>query len=76
MNVTVSLPDELIREARHEAVDRGLSLSRYVAVVLEEQIEARRRRRAAWEEHRRLMDEVPIRGIAGRTWTRDDLHGR
>ena len=36
MNVTISLPEELVRQARHRAVDRGMSLSKYVASVLDE----------------------------------------
>ena len=34
-NVTLSLPDDLLREARHLAVDQGVSLSRFVAMSLE-----------------------------------------
>lgn len=30
-NVTISLPESLLREVRHLAVDRGLSLSRFLA---------------------------------------------
>ena len=40
--VTVTLPAELVREARHLAADRGVSLSKYVAMLLEEQVAARR----------------------------------
>ena len=76
MNVTLSLPEELVREARHEAVDRGLSLSRYLAELLEERLEARRRYREAWQEQRALMEQGPLRGVAVPTWTRDELHER
>jgi hypothetical protein len=40
VNVTVSLPEELLREARHEAVDHGLALSRYLAELLQERLQA------------------------------------
>jgi hypothetical protein len=73
VNVTVSLPEELLREARHEAVDRGLSLSRYLAELLEERLEARRRYRQAWTEQRALMEQGPLRGASAPTWTRDEL---
>ena len=46
-NVTVSLPASLVREARHLAVDQGISLSRFIAQLLEERVEASRRYRAA-----------------------------
>jgi hypothetical protein len=75
VNVTVSLPDDLVREARHEAVDRGLSLSRYLAVLLEEHLESRRRYREAHERQRRLMEQGPLY-IGEITWTRDELHER
>jgi hypothetical protein len=75
VNVTISLPDDLVREARHEAVDRGVSLSRYLANLLEEHLAARRQYDRAWEESRRLMKEGPLR-VAEVGWTRDDLHQR
>jgi hypothetical protein len=75
VNVTISLPDDLVREARHEAVDRGLSLSRYLAELLEQHLESQRRYREARERHRRTMAEGPVR-IGEITWTRDELHER
>ena len=38
MNVTLKLNDQLCREARHRAVDRGLSLSAWMAEVLEREL--------------------------------------
>jgi hypothetical protein len=76
VNVTVSLPDDLVREARHEAVDRGLSLSGYLADLLEQHLEARRRYRRAMDAHRRLMEQGPLYSIGEITWTRDELHER
>lgn len=35
MNVTVKLPDALYTEARHRAVDEGLSLSAWLARLIE-----------------------------------------
>ena len=46
-NVTVSLPEHLLRQARHLAVDEGVSLSRFVALSLEQRVEAVRGFRAA-----------------------------
>jgi hypothetical protein len=76
VNVTVSIPEGLLREARHEAVDRGLSLSRYLAELLEERLEARRRYRQAWQEQRALMERGPLRDAREVTWTREELHER
>lgn len=38
MNVTVKLPDDLCREARHRAVARSQSLSQWIADVLRQEI--------------------------------------
>jgi hypothetical protein len=40
MNVTVKMDDSLCREARHRAVDRGLSLSGWIAEVLRKELAA------------------------------------
>ena len=40
MNVTVKMDDRLCREARHRAVDRGLSLSGWIAEVLRKELAA------------------------------------
>jgi len=76
VNVTVSISEELLREARHEAVDRGVSLSRYLAELLEQHLDARRQYRRAWQEQRALMEQGPLRGVREVTWTRDELHER
>jgi hypothetical protein len=76
-NVTLSLPAEVLKEARHLAVDRGLSLSKFLASVLEEQaIRAREYRQARGRALRRMRDGLEL-GTNGRiTWTRDELHER
>ena len=76
-NVTVSLPADLVREARHLAVDRGVSLSKFLALLLEEQVEATRQYRQARDRQLELLDRgLPLgtRGEAG--WSRDELHER
>ncbi len=87
-NVTISLPSDVIKEARHLAVDKGLSLSKFLALLLEEHIEAKRqynadreealkRYEAAREEALKLMKEGLPLGTHGKiSWTRDELHER
>ena len=76
-NVTLSLPDELLREARHLAVDRGVSLSRFVALSLEQQVEAVRGYRRARERQLRLLQGGIDPGTRGEaTWTRESVHER
>ncbi len=76
-NVTVSLPAELLREARHLAVDQGLSLSRFVAVLLEERVEAARHRKEAFDRQKQILERGLPLGTAGKVgWTREALHER
>ena len=79
MNVTISLPDDLVKKARHLAVDQGVSLSTYLRRLLEKQVEesdSERARREARESQRAMMAKGFHLGIGKRTWTRDDLHDR
>ncbi len=76
-NVTLTLPAGVLREARHKAVDRGVSLSRYLAEVLEESLGKDRRYQRAMElafEEMRNARSLGSNGTA--TWTRDELHER
>ena len=41
MNVTLKIPDETVRKARHLAIDENTSLSALVTVLLEERINQR-----------------------------------
>lgn len=76
-NVTVSLPADLVREARHLAVDRGVSLSRYLALLLEAQVDSHRRYREARERQLALLDQGLPLGTQGYIrWSRDTLHER
>ena len=76
-NVTVTLRADVLREARHLAVDRNLSLSKYLSMLLEEHIDARRVYRAARDRQARMLAEGFELGSNGQaTWTREDLHDR
>lgn len=44
MNVTLKLPDQIVREARHLAIDEKTSLSALVETLLRERIEKKRSR--------------------------------
>lgn len=76
-NVTVTLPSDLLREVRHMAVDRDVSLSRFIALLLQEQVESRRHYREARERQLALLKTGLPLGTQGRiTWERSELHER
>src|SRR5207244_8264514 len=76
-NVTLSLPDDLLREARHLAVDQGVSLSRFVAMSLEHRVEAVRGYRRARERQLRLLRQgLDLGTRGGEDWTRESMHER
>lgn len=57
MNVTLKLPDEIVREARHLAIDENTSLSALVCELLEERIKQRSATEPkTWMEALRLPD--------------------
>jgi hypothetical protein len=76
-NVTLTLPEDLLREARHLAVDEGVSLSRFVARSLEQRVQAARAYRIAQQRQLRLLREGIELGTGGKaTWHRESLHER
>ena len=76
-NVTVSVPDHLLREARHLAVDEGISLSRFVALSLQQRVEAVRGYQVARDRQLALLRQGFDLGTQGDVrWARDSLHER
>ncbi len=77
VNVTVSLPEELLREARHLAVDKGLSLSGWLAQLVEDQTEGQKRYAEARDRLLQRLKQGYNFGTEGNiTWTREELHER
>ena len=77
-NVTLTLPVDLLKEARHAAIDRGMSLSKLVETMLSEHLaekwvryeEAYRR----WKEYVEHPQDLGTQGQI--TWSGDSLHER
>ena len=75
--VKLSLPRDLVRKARHVAVERGVSLSTLVGSCLEELVGPEQ----SYEQARdraiaRMRQGLPM-GLGERPfWTRDELHKR
>lgn len=76
-NITLSIPKEILREAKHLAVDRGISLSGLLVEALEERVKRLSRMRRAAERQRTLMRSGLKLGTKGKIrWNREDLHAR
>ncbi|HWO41614.1 MAG TPA: type II toxin-antitoxin system CcdA family antitoxin [Candidatus Eisenbacteria bacterium] len=76
-NVTLSVPKDVLLEAKHLAIDRGLSLSGFLVEALEERVKRLSQMRRAAERQRALMRRGLTLGTNGRVrWRREDLHGR
>jgi hypothetical protein len=76
-NITLSLPEEDLREARIIAARRGTSVSRLLARMLRETVEQETGYAAARERSQARLREGLDLGTDGRvTWSRDDLHER
>jgi hypothetical protein len=76
-NITLSLPKDILREAKHFAVDQGVSLSGFLVDALTERVKRLREIQRAGARQRALMRRGLKLGTQGRaTWKRDDLHAR
>lgn len=75
-NVTIVLPTATLKLARHQAVDANMSLSAYVARIVERAVSDRYRYESAKERQVSLMEEGLPLGFDRATWDRESLHDR
>jgi hypothetical protein len=75
-NVTITLPSDILTEAKHLAVDRGVPLSHYVAQLVQAKVTSGRRYREAMEQELQRMREGTAFQLGPIDWTRQDLHSR
>jgi hypothetical protein len=76
-NITLSLPEEDLREARVLAARRGTSVSQLLARMLKETVERETGYDTAKERGLAMLREGMDLGTGGRmTWSRDELHER
>ena len=76
-NITLSVPKDVLRAAKHFAVDQGISLSGFLVEALTERVQRMRNVQCAGARQRTLMRRGLNLGTHGRTtWKRDDLHAR
>lgn len=76
-NVTLSLPREVVREAKIIAARKDTSISALMGGMLRELIDEERGYRAAKERSLRRLREGFDLGSGGKSgWARDELHER
>lgn len=74
--VTLSLAKELLKRAKHIAVERGTSLSGLLVQLLEDLTRREDRYLKAKERHLAMLDQFDLGTEGSLAWTRSDLHER
>lgn len=74
-NVTLSLPDELVRKAKVLAAQRDTSVSALVASLLEHLVDDASGYDDLWASEEAVMTRGVLR-VGEVTWSRSDLHER
>lgn len=75
-NLTLTMPEELVRRAKIAAAERDTSVSALVAEYFEALVQQEDGYDLMWAEEERLMQEgLPMR-VGEITWSRADLHER
>lgn len=75
-NITLSMPEELVRRAKILAAQRDTSVSGLVAWLLEQLVGDVRDYDEVAEQERRLMTEGVGLRVGTITWSRDEVHQR
>ena len=76
-NVTLSLPESLLRRFRIFAAERNQSMSSLMTMAIRDMIERNAQTHRAKRRFLERMRNAPDRGTKGKFhWTRDELHER
>ena len=76
-NVTLSLPEPLLRRFRIHAASRNQSMTSLMAEGIRQMLDQERDSEKTKRRLLRRMRNAPGRGAGGRlTWTREELHER
>lgn len=75
-NVTLSLPKDFLRRAKHLAIERNTSLSGLLTELLRELVDRDDAYQKAKERHLAALNSIVLetRGLAG--WSRSEMHAR
>jgi hypothetical protein len=73
-NITITADEEVLRWAKHQAVEKGVSVSKLIGEILTEKM---RRKDSYWEAFERWKKIKPVPGVdASQRWTREEVHER
>ncbi|MGB9791256.1 MAG: DUF6364 family protein [Thermacetogeniaceae bacterium] len=75
-NVTLSIPKELLRKAKHIAIERGTSLSGLLTQLLIDLTAKEEEYRRARERHLAMLEEFNMATGGFLNVGRDELHAR
>ncbi|MBD0022988.1 ribbon-helix-helix protein, CopG family [Gordonia pseudamarae] len=75
-NITLSLPEELVRKAKVLAAERDTSVSALVAELVEHMAGGVDDYDSMWEKEIERMSGGTAMKVGDITWTRDELHRR
>jgi hypothetical protein len=75
-NVTVTLDSEVARWARHQAAEEDISLSKFLARLLEREMRQTASYWKAYEEWKKLPDDLGGEIDASKRLTREEAHER
>ena len=75
-NVTLSLPDTLLRKFRIYAATRNQSMTSLAAQAIRDLMERDEQTAAAKRRFLERIRNAPDRGTGARKWTREEMHER
>ena len=75
-NITLRMDEQLLKQVKHIAVEKDMSVSAWITQVVEKEAKRDVRYDAAATEIMRLMEKAEDYGDGGKTYTRDEMHER
>ncbi|MDR0848266.1 MAG: DUF6364 family protein [Propionibacteriaceae bacterium] len=75
-NITLTMPDEVVRQAKVVAAQRDISVSALVTELLTAVTGETQDYDHAWEREAQLMQQGIGMRMGDITWTREDTHAR
>jgi Post-segregation antitoxin CcdA len=74
-NITLSIDEDVLRDARRIAAERSTTVNAIVRAHLADLVRQKKRTRDAMKRMRELAEQGGME-VGEKSWTRDDLHER